>query len=227
MTTIQLLAWIFLGVGAVSCAIVLADIFLGRYQHIAIMNITWPITALYSGPIGLFMYYMYGRVGKMNMHDVRKNKRKRKKPHWVHVFISATHCGGGCAIADIITEVVIFWAAIRIFGHYVWSSFLIDYGAALLIGFLFQYLSQRPMHPKTGFFKLMIQAVKADILSLTAFQVGMFSWLLAVYYIYNGSLNAGNHVYWFMMQIGLTLGLLTTFPVNAWLIKAGIKSHCG
>jgi hypothetical protein len=30
-------------------------------------------------------------------------------------------------------------------------------------------------------------------------------------------------VYWLMMQIGMALGFLTAFPVNAWLISRGIK----
>lgn len=29
--------------------------------------------------------------------------------------------------------------------------------------------------------------------------------------------------YWFMMQIGMIVGFFTAWPVNAWLIKSGIK----
>ena len=31
------------------------------------------------------------------------------------------------------------------------------------------------------------------------------------------------HTYWFMMQVGMSLGLLTTYPANWWLVKKGIK----
>jgi hypothetical protein len=30
-------------------------------------------------------------------------------------------------------------------------------------------------------------------------------------------------VYWFMMQIGMALGFVTAYPVNAWLLKKGLK----
>jgi hypothetical protein len=30
-------------------------------------------------------------------------------------------------------------------------------------------------------------------------------------------------VFWFMMQIGLILGFATTYPVNRWLVRVGIK----
>jgi hypothetical protein len=29
--------------------------------------------------------------------------------------------------------------------------------------------------------------------------------------------------YWFLMQIGMILGFLTSYPVNWWLIKSGVK----
>jgi hypothetical protein len=29
--------------------------------------------------------------------------------------------------------------------------------------------------------------------------------------------------YWFMMQIGMSLGFLTAYPMNWWLLKSGIK----
>lgn len=30
-------------------------------------------------------------------------------------------------------------------------------------------------------------------------------------------------VYWFLMQIGVIAGFFTAWPVNAWLIRAGVK----
>lgn len=36
-------------------------------------------------------------------------------------------------------------------------------------------------------------------------------------------LHPDSPVYWFMMQIGMVLGFFTSYPVNAWLIRSGIK----
>jgi hypothetical protein len=33
--------------------------------------------------------------------------------------------------------------------------------------------------------------------------------------------------YWFMMQIGMVLGFLTSYPTNRWLIKVGWKAVMG
>ena len=32
-----------------------------------------------------------------------------------------------------------------------------------------------------------------------------------------------NWAFWFMMQIAMMLGLATTFPMNWWLIRRGVK----
>jgi hypothetical protein len=34
-------------------------------------------------------------------------------------------------------------------------------------------------------------------------------------------------VFWLMMQIGMVLGLLTTSPMNRWLVGAGLKEKMG
>ena len=32
-------------------------------------------------------------------------------------------------------------------------------------------------------------------------------------------------MFWFLMQIGMAIGFLTSFPANAWPIKSGIKER--
>jgi hypothetical protein len=68
-------------------------------------------------------------------------------------------------------------------------------------------------------------AVKADTLSLIAFEVGMFSWMAFARYVLLPQPVAPNSVvFWFMMQIGMIFGFLTTYPANWLLVKWGIKS---
>ena len=33
--------------------------------------------------------------------------------------------------------------------------------------------------------------------------------------------------YWLMMQVAMAIGLLTTYPVNAWLVHRGVKHPMG
>ena len=67
-------------------------------------------------------------------------------------------------------------------------------------------------------------AVKADTLSLTAWQVGMSCWMaVVVFLIFGHELEKTDPVFWFMMQVAMLCGFLTTCPVNWWLLRAGLK----
>jgi Domain of unknown function (DUF4396) len=102
-------------------------------------------------------------------------------------------------------------------------TFFVDYAFALLFGILFQYFSIAPMTGEWGV-KSLIRAAKADVASLTAFEIGLFGWM-AIYQIaiFNWRLGMVTTVYWWMMQVGMILGFLTAFPMNWVLIKYGIK----
>ena len=67
------------------------------------------------------------------------------------------------------------------------------------------------------------EAIKADTLSLTAYEVGLFFWMALTRLFFHPRLEATGPSFWFMMQIGMALGLLTTYPINIRLVKKGIK----
>ena len=52
----------------------------------------------------------------------------------------------------------------------------------------------------------------------------MFAWMAIAYYVLvPWHPRPNNAVFWFMMQIGIILGFLTTYPANWLLIRWGIK----
>ncbi|MFZ1176261.1 MAG: DUF4396 domain-containing protein, partial [Mycobacterium sp.] len=76
-----------------------------------------------------------------------------------------------------------------------------------------------------SFRKGIVAAAKADVLSLTAFEVGLFGWmaLMALVFFPSSPLHPDGPVYWFLMQIGMIIGFGTALPANVWLIRRGIK----
>lgn len=51
---LTIISWIFISIGLLSAALILADIYLlGYREHVKIMDAVWPLTALYAGPIAL------------------------------------------------------------------------------------------------------------------------------------------------------------------------------
>jgi hypothetical protein len=207
---LRLLSILSLAASGICFLWAIVDLLRGNQPKMWIMNIVWPVTMLYSGPLGLWAYY---RLGRDNKH----------KPFWQSVAVAATHCGSGCTLGDIVAEVALLFFPVIIFGNKMLGGWTLDYVLALLFGLAFQYFTIKPMKnlsTREGIWA----AIKADTLSLTAWQVGMYGWMaITIFLIFGHDIEKSSPVFWFMMQIAMILGFLTSYPVNWWLLKKGIK----
>ena len=123
-------------------------------------------------------------------------------------------------------EWLVYGTHATITGEMIWAELLIDYAFALLFGVIFQYFSIAPMSGEWGP-KTVWRAFKADVISLTSFQVGLFGWMIAYQVgIFNYRLGTDTWTYWWLMQVGMVLGFGTAMPVNWWLIRQEIKEPC-
>lgn len=96
-----------------------------------------------------------------------------------------------------------------------------SFALAYAVGIAFHYFATAPMRG-LGFPKGLVAAVKADTLSLIAYEVGMFAWM--IYRAHHWpAMQPADWSYWLMMQIAMVLGFATTYPVNWLLIRTGIK----
>jgi hypothetical protein len=98
------------------------------------------------------------------------------------------------------------------------------YQAGIALGIVFQHFAIAPMRG-LSLRKGLIEAAKADVASLTAFEIGLFGWMALMFFVFFPAphLHPDSPVYWFLMQIGMIAGFFTAWPVNTWLIRAGIK----
>jgi hypothetical protein len=197
---------------AVCCAAAIAvDIAAGHRQKMWIMNVVWPVTALWAGPVGLYAYFRFGRGGR------------REKPFREIVAVAATHCGAGCTLGDICAEWLHFAFPFTIAGFAIFGAWTIDYALALAFGIAFQYFTIVPMR-NLPVGKGLVQALKADFLSLTAWQVGMYGWMaLMRFAVFGRDLPKTSPAFWFLMQIAMAAGFVTAYPVNWWLVRSGVK----
>lgn len=229
MNELRTVAIISLIIAGICACVILFDIVNGYGQKMWIMNIVWPITALYSGPLALIAYYTIGRkaIVTNEQHNAAGHHNMQmhhpQKPFWQSVVAGALHCGGGCTLGDIIAEFGLLLFPFAVFGSTLFGSWLIDFIVAFLIGIVFQYYAIKPMKKlSTG--KAIVAALKADTLSLTFWQIGMYGWMaISIFLIFHKRLVTTDPVFWFMMQGGMILGFVTAYPVNWWLIKKGIK----
>ena len=204
---------------ALICLLIISIDIMRNPQKMWIMNIVWPVTALYSGPLGLLVYF---RIGKKSSKKMMTDSQP-EKPFWQSVLVGAFHCGSGCTIGDILAASTLLFFPVAIFGSRLYGEWIVDYIVAFVIGIIFQYYAIKPMKNLSSK-DAVSAALKADTLSLTFWQIGMYGWMaICDFLIFNHILQASTPVFWFMMQIAMLFGLLTAYPVNWWLIKKGIK----
>jgi hypothetical protein len=225
---LQVLSVVSLVMAAVCSLIIAADLF-GHGQHMWIMNIVWPVTALYFGPVALWAYFHWGRTpshhAMMEAGEHGNGPPAHPRPFWQMCALATTHCGSGCVVGDIIAEWALVLWPFTLFGHMMFAAWVVDYGFALLFGLAFQYFTIKPMR-NLSVGDGLLAAVKADVLALTAWQVGMYGAMaIATFGIFGHELEKTSPVFWFAMQLAMWWGFATSYPVNWWLLKRGIKEE--
>ncbi len=232
---LDVLAYVYIVSAAICSLIIIYDIFVrGHRQMMPIMDYVWPITAMYLNAFGLWAYWDMGRPDSMQMKGMQMTSEHMQhmshmhsaKPFWKSIFVSATHCGAGCEIGDFVGEWAVFLIIPVIFGSLLYTEYAVDFVLAYALGIFFQYVPIRQATPSLPPSRALSHAIKADSLSLIAFEVGLFGWMAFFNLVLfnHGVINPSMAVYWFMMQIGMLLGHFTSYPANWLLVKWGIKA---
>jgi hypothetical protein len=215
----EVVSWIAVPLGILSAIFVACDIPRRHPQPMFVMNLVWPINALWAGPLGVWMYWQLGRTGARGVASSMAGTR----PFWQKVVAGTLHCGAGCTLADLIGPFLFRAFAFAVLGSMVFGEWTLDFILALLVGVSFQYMALAPMLQQSGL-PVWWRALKVDFLSLTAWQVGMYGWMALVIFVFFGRLEPRHAPFWFMMQLAMACGFMTSYPMNWWLIKAGIKT---
>jgi Domain of unknown function (DUF4396) len=182
MGRVNLLGTLSLMTGVLCCLWIAIDEF-RRPQKMAIMNVVWPVTALYAGPLGILAYY---RLARQDRPD-----RAGSKPSPATVLKGLTHCGAGCTLGDLTAEALLLLApslALLLGWRHLWqeemfSAWILDFLLAFAFGIAFQYFSIRPTNPHMARTEALRRALKADSLSLTAWQIGMYSAMALAHFV--------------------------------------------
>lgn len=238
---LHLLSLAFLGLGLLSALVIAFDV--ARHpQHMWIMNVVWPVTALFGTVWVVWQYFTYGRLAAHErahaaMQRGEEMPSKTQTPFPLMVANGALHCGSGCTLGDIVAEVLVFLAPVvavwfgwhSLFAEKMYAVWVVDFVFAYAFGVVFQYFTIKPMR-NLSVGEGIWQAVKADTLSLFAWQVGMYGFMaFATFTLFRDGLgirlDAGMPEFWFMMQLAMLCGFVTSYPVNWWLIASGVKER--
>lgn len=231
---LHVVSWASLIIAFACSAIIILDE-LRHPQKMTVMNFVWPITGLYFGPVAVWAYYrVASKTTKQHMLQMKahggsdmehkKDEIKNNPPTRTQIAVAVSHCGAGCVLGDIGGEWLIYATGMSFAGGLFQTRLVVDFVLAWGFGIVYQYFTIAPMRG-LPFGKGILAAIKADTISIVAFQIGMSIWMALTYYILFPSphLKTNEAASWFMMQIAMVVGYFTSYPANAWLLKKGLK----
>lgn len=217
-----------------------------RPQSMAVMKWVWPLAALWGSVFGLVLYWVAGRAPRagaampsmkmagMEMKSGMAMKPGMKidmskgmdmgppRPFYLRVAAGTAHCGAGCSLADLLGGWGFFFFPWVLAGSAVIGEWTGEYLLALVFGVAFQYAAIQPMlHLPVA--AAIARAFKVDVLSLTAWQLGMYSFMAWVFFVAIGRVPSTSAVFWWLMQGAMIAGFFCSYVANWWLIRSGIK----
>lgn len=147
------------------------------------MEAVWPVTALYFGPVAVWAYRRFGRPTSRKWLT-EQQRGEPDKPGWATVAVGVSHCGAGCTLGDIAAEFAVFGLGFTVAGTALPFEYVGDYVLAVALGGIgFQYFAIAPMRG-LGLRDGLKAAAKADVLALTAFEVGLFGWMALMAFVF-------------------------------------------
>lgn len=233
-TWLPVLAWASLAAGLVLALAVALDE-MRRPQQMWIMNIVWPVTVLYGTFLGLWFYARYGRAPAAGHPSAAHHMHEAPTPFPIMVAKSTAHCGSGCTVGDLIAEWLAFFVPAiavwlgygSVFSEKMFAVWILDFIFAFVLGILFQYFVIKPMRDLSAG-RALVEALKADTVSLIFWQIGMYGFMAVAAFViwrdlFGLRLAVDSVEFWFMMQLAMWCGFVTSYPANWWLLRVGIK----
>lgn len=239
---LHVLSWASLAAGLILALAVAVDE-MRRPQQMWIMNIVWPVTVLYGTFLGLWFYGRYGRAPagqdeRAAHHAHAPHGRPEPQPPFpIMVAKSTAHCGSGCTLGDLVAEWLAFFVPViavwlgygSVFSEKMFAVWILDFIFAFVLGILFQYFVIKPMRDLSAG-RALVEALKADTISLIFWQIGMYGFMAVAAFViwrdlFGLRLAVDSAEFWFMMQLAMWCGFVTSYPANWWLLRVGIKQE--
>jgi len=185
-----------------SLAILIRDLRTRNAHLMPLMKWVWALTVVYSGPLGLLVYWWSGR------------KEIAADGEWRRAARSVAHCYSGCGLGEIVGLTL----AVGVLAAPTMAVALITFGFAYAAGFA---LTVGPlMQEGTGFGQAARDALYSETPSITIMEIVAIGVDLTL----AGGAGPTQVLFWSSMIVSLSCGLIAAYPVNVILIRLGIKA---
>lgn len=171
----------------------------------SLMKLVWTLTVLYSGPLGLTVYWYAGRT------------QIARDSVWRRGLRSVSHCYSGCGAGEVVGVTL----AAGILALHTAGVVAVTFTLAYLAGFS---LTVGPLVQEgVGLREAVTDAFYSETPSITVMEVvaiGVDIWLA-------GEATMREPLFWSSLIFSLSMGFLAAYPVNLLLIHGGVKEGMG
>lgn len=221
MTQTKSFAWldnvllVWFGLTAISVIYVAWDA-LTNNPELTVMKWGWLLVTLYIGPIGAALYILSCKEPAPGQHE------EFVKPLWKQTLGSTIHCMAGDA-----TGIIVAAAITMSLGLPMWLDVISEY----VFGFAFGLLIFQALFMKDMLGGSYVTAVRRSFmpewLSMNAVMAGMIPVMVILMSRDMTAMEATSIRFWGVMSLATLVGLVVAFPVNMWLVWAGLKHGMG
>lgn len=190
-----------------------ADIYAGRRRHPSLLSeLVWVSSGLYLGPVAVWWYAKQGRTSSGgNAPEVVESA----EPQTATALLPG---GSASALAHLLAVPAVAALGWTIAGLAMWPMILVIAVLVLVMLAVYEFLASRM--PGSQAVRLSLgAAVFAAIVTVVAFDIGMVGWMLLLHF--NDAMPAvSDATFWFLMQVGVLVGLATGYPAVRWLLRS-------
>ena len=213
---IDVVALIWIALNLASTAYVAWDAFTNN-PELVIMKWGWVLVTLYTGVLGAVLYVMSCKEPRPGTHE------RFISPLWKQGVGSTIHCVAGDA-----TGIVFAATVTALIGFPMWVDLIVEYAFGFAFGlFIFQALFMKDMMGGS-YRKALTHSLIPEWLSMNMVMAGMVpSMALLMMGEDMRAMEPRNLVYWAAMSASIIIGFAVAYPVNVWLVWAGLKHGMG
>jgi hypothetical protein len=219
---IDVVLWIWFALTALSVAYVAYDQFKGgpeqKEKSLAMktMRWGWVLVTLYTGPFGFIVYWFQHRA------PARETPEPSEPPLWEQSVESTIHCVAGDATGILLAAVVTSWLRLPMS-----LEVMVEYAVGFAVGlFVFQALCMKPSFDGS-YWRAVKGTLLAETLSMNAVMAGMIPVMVILTSRDMSAMEPSSVRFWGMMSLAFMVSTVTTYPVNWWLVKRGLKHGMG
>jgi hypothetical protein len=185
--------------------------------ELTVMKWGWVLVTLYMGPIAFVLYVMSCKEPFPGTHE------EFIRPLWKQAVGSTVHCVAGDASGIIVAA-----AITALLGLPMWLDLIVEYSTGFAFGLLiFQALFMRDMMGGS-YRKALRHSLLPEWLSMNMMMTGMFP---AMVLLMMGrdmrAMEPTRLVFWGAMSAAVMVGFVVAYPINIWLVRAGLKHGMG